>query len=558
MSRNAAPRPLIVQSDRTILLETGLPDSDAARDRVALFAEMVTSPEHVQTWRLTPLSLWSAAAAGVDAATVLSALETHSRFPLPEAVRRDVVELLARWGRLRLEPGAQGDPELVADDPLLLATLGGSARVGSLFGERLAPDRVRVPAARRGDIKQELLRAGWPVEDVAGYVDGEPLPVALRQVTRGGTPFALRDYQRQAADTYHAGGTARGGSGVVVLPCGAGKTLVGLAVLARLSTSALVLTTSVTALRQWRSELLERTTLEPEQIGEYSGARKEVAPVTLATYQILTHRRRKDAPFEHLERFRRRPWGVIIYDEVHLLPAPVFRMLAELQSRRRLGLTATLVREDGREGDVFALVGPRRYDAPWRTLEAQGAIATAACVEVRVPMAAALRRSYAAAGDRERFRVAATNPAKDDQVVRLLARHPGERALVIGQYLDQLRRLARRLDVPLLTGATPQAERDTLYGRFRDGDLGLLVVSKVANFAVDLPDASVAVQISGTFGSRQEEAQRLGRLLRPKSGGRTATFYTVVSTDSVEAEFARRRQIFLAEQGYRYGVETVG
>ena len=557
MSRNPSPRPLIVQSDRTILLETGLPDSDAARDGLAPFAEIVTSPEHVQTWRVTPLSLWSAAAAGVDGAAILRTLEAHSRFPVPDAVRRDVVDLLARWGRLRLEPGAGGDPELVADDPLLLATLAGVSRVGALLGESLAPGRVRVPSAQRGPLKQELLRAGWPVEDVAGYVDGEPLSLALRAVTRQGVSFALRDYQRQALETFHAGGSARGGSGVVVLPCGSGKTLVGLAALARLGTSALVLTTSVTALRQWREELLERTTLEPEQIGEYSGARKEVAPVTLATYQILTYRRRKSGPFEHLELLRRRPWGLIIYDEVHLLPAPVFRMLADLQSRRRLGLTATLVREDGREGDVFALVGPRRYDVPWRDLENRGAIAAASCVEVRVPMAAALRRTYAAAGDRERFRVAATNPAKDEQVALLLERHAGERALVIGHYLDQLHRLAARLEVPLLTGATPQAERDALYARFRGGDLRHLVVSKVANFAVDLPDASVAVQVSGTFGSRQEEAQRLGRLLRPKAGRNLATFYTVVSSDSVEADFARRRQVFLAEQGYRYSVETV-
>ncbi len=558
MSRNDAERPLIVQSDRTVLLQTGLPASDAARDGLALFAELVKSPEHVHTYRVTPLSLWNAASLGVTEAEILETLRAHSRFEVPAAVERDVADLLARFGRFRLVPGEGGDLTLVADDPGLLAEIAASPRIRPLLGDPLGPDRVAVPAAHRGLLKQALVRLEWPVQDEAGYADGDPLALALRPVTLAGDPFALRAYQRQAVDAYHAGGSARGGSGVVVLPCGAGKTVVGLAAMERLQTSTLVLTTSITALHQWRDELLARTTLAPDQIGEYSGGAKEVAPVTLSTYQILTHRKSRRGPFTHLDLFRRGNWGLIIYDEVHLLPAPVFRVLAEIQARRRLGLTATLVREDGREEDVFSLIGPKKFDVPWRDLERQGFIATARCVEFRVPLSSGLRRRYYAAEDREAFRLAATNPAKDAVVEELLERHRGERVLVIGHYLAQLRGLAQRLGAPVLTGATPQAERERLYEAFRRGDLSVLVVSKVANFAVDLPAASVAIQISGTFGSRQEEAQRLGRILRPKPGDNTACFYTLVSRETVETEYARRRQIFLAEQGYRYLVEGAG
>ncbi len=467
---------------------------------------------------------------------------------------------MARWGRFQLHAREDGNLVLCGGDAGLLAEVAVNPRIRRLLGESPQSDGWPVPTAHRGLLKQAMLNLGWPLEDVAGYVEGEPLALELRASTLSGEPFALRAYQEASVRVFHAGGSARGGSGVIVLPCGAGKTVVGLAAMAAVGTSTLVLTTSVTALRQWRREVLERTTLNEEQVGEYSGEEKKVAPVTLATYQILTHRRSKNGPFTHFELFRRRNWGLIIYDEVHLLPAPVFRVLADIQSRRRLGLTATLVREDGREDDVFSLIGPKKYDVPWRELEQQGFIASASCIEVRVPVGADLRRAYYAASDREAFVLAATNPAKDPVVSDLIQRHRQERILIIGHYLKQLRALASDLGLPVLTGSTPQAEREELYARFRDGDLPVLVVSKVGNFAIDLPDANVAIQISGTFGSRQEEAQRLGRILRPKEGANQAWFYTLVSRDTVEAEYARRRQIFLAEQGYRYtieGAETV-
>jgi DNA excision repair protein ERCC-3 len=555
VSRNAGERPLIVQSDRTVLLQTGLPASDAARDGLAQFAELLKSPEHVHTYRISPLSLWNAASAGVTVDEILRVLREHSRFDIPRNLEEEVQEILSRYGRFRLRAGEDDDLVLEADDTALLAEIATNPRIRPLLAARVGPGRVQVAQQNRGRLKQALVRLDWPVDDLAGYVEGDSLRFGLREVTLSGAPFTLRRYQIESVDAFHAGGTTRGGSGVIVLPCGAGKTIVGLTIMDRLQTSTLVLTTSITALRQWREELLQRTTLADEQIGEYSGEAKSVAPVTLSTYQILTHRKTRKDPFTHFELFRRRNWGLIVYDEVHLLPAPVFRVLAEIQSRRRLGLTATLVREDGHEEDVFSLIGPKKYDVPWRELERKGFIAAASCVEVRVPLSAELRRQYYAAEDRDAFRIAATNPAKEPVVEELLHRHGGERTLVIGHYLAQLRELAARLQAPLLTGSTPQGDRDALYARFRRGEIAILVVSRVANFAVDLPSASVAVQVSGTFGSRQEEAQRLGRILRPKEGDNTARFYTVVSAGTVEAEYARKRQIFLAEQGYRYTIE---
>jgi DNA excision repair protein ERCC-3 len=557
VSRIASP-PMIVQSDRTVLLQMGLPDSDVARDLLARFAELVKSPEHVHTYRMTPLSLWNAASIGVQAQEIVEALRTYSRFPVPPTLLREVEELLQRWGKFRLVAGEDGALVLESDDARLLDQVAVNPRISPLLKADLGGGRRSVAVAHRGLLKQAMVRLQWPVEDLAGYAEGEDLPMTLREVTLSGEPFALRAYQKASVQVFHAGGSVQGGSGVVVLPCGAGKTVVGLAAMVELAKSTLILTTSVTALRQWRRELVERTSLTEEQVGEYSGEAKIVAPVTVATYQILTHRRSKDKPFTHFELFRKRNWGLIIYDEVHLLPAPVFRILADIQGRRRLGLTATLVREDGREDEVFSLIGPKKYDVPWRELEQQGFIAAASCVEVRVSPDADLRRQYYAASDREAFVLAATNPAKDSVVAELLDRHKGEKILVIGHYLRQLRQVAAKLDLPVLTGSTPQVERERLYGLFRDGDLPVLVVSKVANFAVDLPAASVAIQISGTFGSRQEEAQRLGRILRPKPGANQAWFYTLVTRDTIEVEYARRRQIFLAEQGYRYEIEGAG
>lgn len=545
--------PLIVQGDQSVLAEVASPRFAEARDRLARFAELVKSPEHVHTYRISPLSVWNACASGSTPGEIVEALREFAKYPVPAVVEAAVRDAAARYGRLRLTREADG-LRLEADDPALAEEVSRLRDVAPHLGERLSPVAFRVAPAERGRLKQALVRAGWPAEDLAGYTPGEALPISLRDETRAGEAFALRAYQADAAAAFHAGGSERGGSGVVVLPCGAGKTVVGMECMARVGSSTLVLTTSVTAVRQWISELLDKTSLHEDQVGEYTGEAKDVRPVTVATYQVLTHRERKDAPFRHLELFDRRDWGLIVYDEVHLLPAPVFQVTAGLQARRRLGLTATLVREDGREDDVFALIGPKKADVPWKELEGEGWIARAECTEVRVPLPADLRMPYAVAEARDKFRIASENPDKLGVVRDILARHPDEPALVIGMYVDQMEWLARALDIPLLSGSTPQRRRDELYRDFREGRVPVLAVTKVANFAVDLPDASVAVQVSGTFGSRQEEAQRLGRILRPKPGLNQAHFYTLVSRDTTEQEFALRRQLFLCEQGYAYRI----
>ena len=551
--------PLIVQSDRSVLVETASRRYEEARDWLTRIAELEKSPEHIHTYRLTPLSLWNAAAAGIDPDQVIAALKDLARYEVPDLVLHEVRETMARYGRLVLDKTPGGRLLLHADHELLLTEIRHHDRVRPLLADVVDARTVEVHPHARGHVKALLTRLGHPVCDRAGYTAGASLPLALRDATVSGEPWAVRGYQRQAADTYYRDGAPDGGSGVVVLPCGAGKTVVGIAVLARLQQHALVLTTSITALRQWRRELLERTTLTEDEIGEYSGEVKEVRPVTLTTYQILTWRPSKEGEFVHFRLFDEGDWGLVVYAEVHLLPAPVFRVTAEIQARRRLGLTATLVREDGREDDVFSLVGPKRFDMPWRLLEREGWIATALCTEVRVPFADAEDRlAYAVAGARRRFRLASESPAKEAVLDELLATHASDRVLVIGQYLDQVRGLAGRLGAPLITGATSPTRREQLYEEFRRGDVRLLVVSKVANFAVDLPDANVAIQVSGTFGSRQEEAQRLGRILRPKPGENLARFYALVTRDSVEQEYAAKRQRFLTEQGYRYQVRDVG
>ncbi|GAA1164349.1 DEAD/DEAH box helicase [Ornithinimicrobium humiphilum] len=536
--------PLIVQSDKTLLLEVDHPDAEVARRDIAPFAELERAPEHIHTYRVTPLGLWNARAAGHDAEQVVHALITHSRYPVPQALLVDVADTMARYGRLTLDKDEEHGLVLRASDRAVLTEVLRHKKIKPLIGDRIDDDTVAVHPSERGHLKQELLKVGWPAEDLAGYVDGEAHPIAL-DTSEG--DWSLRPYQQQAVD-----GFWDGGSGVVVLPCGAGKTLVGAGAMARSSTTTLILVTNTVSARQWRDELLRRTTLTEDEIGEYSGARKEVRPVTIATYQVLTTKRK--GVFPHLDLLDARDWGLVVYDEVHLLPAPIFRMTADLQARRRLGLTATLVREDGRESDVFSLIGPKRYDAPWKDIEAQGYIAPADCVEVRVTLPESMRMAYAVAEPEERYRFAACAPAKDDVVRALVARHRGEPTLIIGQYLDQLGQLAEALDAPLITGETSVKQRQELFRQFREGEIDLLVVSKVANFSIDLPEASVAIQVSGTFGSRQEEAQRLGRVLRPKGDGRTAHFYTTVARDTVDAEFAAHRQRFLAEQGYAYRI----
>ncbi|OLR89850.1 DNA repair helicase XPB [Actinokineospora bangkokensis] len=534
--------PLIVQSDKTLLLEVDHERSGEARIAIAPFAELERAPEHVHTYRITPLALWNARAAGHDAEQVVDALSTYSRYPVPQPLLIDIVDTMGRFGRLTLQNSPAHGLTMVSHDRAVLEEVLRNKKINPMLGARIDDDTVVVHPSERGRLKQVLLKVGWPAEDQAGYVDGEAHPIALAE-----DGWQLRDYQRLAAESFWAGG-----SGVVVLPCGAGKTLVGAAAMAKAEATTLILVTNTVSGRQWKRELVARTSLTEDEIGEYSGERKEIRPVTIATYQVIT--RKSGGEYKHLELFDSRDWGLVVYDEVHLLPAPVFRMTADLQSRRRLGLTATLVREDGREGDVFSLIGPKRYDVPWRDIEEQGWIAPAECTEVRVTLTDNERLQYAVAEPEERYKLCSTAATKVPVVKRILERHPGEPTLVIGAYLDQLDELGAALDCPVIQGSTKNKEREELFDRFRTGELRTLVVSKVANFSIDLPEASVAIQVSGTFGSRQEEAQRLGRILRPKGDGRQAHFYSVVSRDTLDTDYAAHRQRFLAEQGYAYRI----
>lgn len=561
----AGEGPLIVQGDHTLLVEADHVRYPEARDALARFAELEKSPEHIHTYRITPLSLWNAAGAGTTLDEILDALQGLSKYQLPQNVVADVRDHFARYGRLKLRRDETGQLLLESADVALLVEIERSKRVQPFLAGRRNEATLLVRGELRGHLKQALVQIGYPVEDLAGYVEGAPLRVALRETTADGWPFAPRPYQRDAADGFWAGGGPQGGSGVVVLPCGAGKTVVGMASIARAQAQTLIVCFGTVAARQWIRELLDKTDLTPHLIGEYTGDLKEVRPITVTTYQTLTYhagKRRLKATdainleeFPHLALFTSQDWGLIIYDEVHLLPAPVFRITAEIQARRRLGLTATLVREDGREGDVFSLIGPKRFDLPWKLLEEQGWIASADCWEIRAELSPELRMDYALAEETiERHRIAATNPVKDQIVRRLVGMHRDDHVLIIGQYLGQLQRVADAFGAPLITGKTTTYDRERLYSAFRAGEVRLLVVSKVANFAIDLPSANVAIQISGTFGSRQEEAQRLGRVLRPKADGGKATFYSVVTRDSSDQAFAANRQLFLAEQGYRYTI----
>ncbi|QHG80689.1 DNA repair helicase XPB [Rhodococcus rhodochrous] len=539
-----ADGPLIVQSDKTVLLEVDHERANEARQAIAPFAELERAPEHIHTYRVTPLALWNARAAGHDAEQVVDALVSHSRFAVPQALLVDIVDTMSRYGRLQLVKNPAHGLTLVSLDRAVLAEVLRNKKIAPMLGARIDDDTVIVHPSERGRVKQMLLKIGWPAEDLAGYVDGEAHSISLDFETN---PWNLRDYQELAADSFWSGG-----SGVVVLPCGAGKTMVGAAAMAKAGATTLILVTNTVAGRQWKRELIARTSLTEDEIGEYSGEKKEIRPVTIATYQVIT--RKSKGEYRNLELFDSRDWGLMIYDEVHLLPAPVFRMTADLQSRRRLGLTATLVREDGREGDVFSLIGPKRFDAPWKDIEAQGWIAPADCVEVRVTLTDAERMAYAVAEPEERYKLCSTARTKIPVVKSILEQHQDAPTLIIGAYIDQLDELGEALDAPVIKGSTKTKEREALFDRFRSGELKVLVVSKVANFSIDLPEASVAIQVSGTFGSRQEEAQRLGRLLRPKHDGGQAHFYSVVSRDTLDAEYAAHRQRFLAEQGYAYRI----
>jgi DNA excision repair protein ERCC-3 len=534
--------PLIVQSDKTLLLDIDHPMSTECRRAIAPFAELERSPEHIHTYRLTPLGLWNARAAGHDAEQVIDTLIKYSRYAVPHSILIDVAETMSRYGRLRLEMDPVHGLILITTDTAVLEEVIRAKKIAPLLGARIDPETITVLPSQRGQIKQSLLRLGWPAEDFAGYVDGQAHDISLVQ-----KDWKIRPYQELAAE-----GFWHGGSGVVVLPCGAGKTIVGAAAMAHAKATTLILVTNTIAARQWREELLKRTTLNEDEIGEYSGAKKEIRPVTIATYQVMT--KKKNGVYAHLDLFDSYDWGLIIYDEVHLLPAPIFRFTADIQSRRRLGLTATLVREDGMEGEVFSLIGPKRFDVPWKEIEAQGYIAPAECIEVRVNLTEAERLAYATAEPENRYRSCATTRTKRDVVEVLVEKHADDQVLVIGQYIDQLDELSETLGAPLIKGETPIKEREILFNKFRSGEIKCLVVSKVANFSIDLPDATIAIQVSGAFGSRQEEAQRLGRILRPKSDGRGAKFYSVISRDTIDQDFAQNRQRFLAEQGYSYKI----
>jgi DNA excision repair protein ERCC-3 len=546
--------PAIVQSDRSILLETDGPLFEDARDAIAAFAELIKSPEHIHTYRITPLSLWNAAAAGMNAEEIIGNLTKFSKYDVPDNILVEIREYVSRYGRLKLYKLEDGRLVIESEDGMLITELLNNNQVKPFITGQLGPNRMVIAPGDRGNVKCVLIKIGFPVEDLAGYVSGAPLEFALRETARTGRPFGLREYQQEAVAAFWMRGSNHGGSGVVVLPCGAGKTCVGIGTIHAMQTQTLVLTTNTIALRQWKSELLDKTTLTEDQIGEYSGDSKEIRPVTLATYQVLTYRKAKDSPFIHFDLFDKGNWGLIVYDEVHLLPAPVFRATASLQARRRIGLTATLVREDAREDDVFSLIGPKKYDVPWKVLEKQGWIAQAVCHEIRVPLPTEERYRYAISDKRMKFRIASTNPRKQDVCAQLIEKHRGDNVLIIGQYLDQLNEIADRFKAPIITGRTGTRERERLYQAFRDGEEKLLIVSKVANFAIDLPDANVAIQVSGTFGSRQEEAQRLGRILRPKSDEAVAHFYSMVSRDTCDQDYGVKRQLFLTEQGYRYEI----
>ena len=547
-------KPLIVQSDRTMLLDVHHKDSEACRSDLVKFCELIKSPEHVHTYTLSAISLWNAASSGVKSEYITERIQFWSRFPVSESVLFYVNDIASRFGKVIL---------IASEDPMYYMLSIDGARIKAEMAARKNIAKMLVPhdehsflieKYNRGEIKLQLIKLGYPVDDRIPLEKGIPVPMALREKTQGGYKFSVRAYQKQAGQALLGDLGPGCGYGTIVLPCGSGKTVVGMHIMSLLQTKTLIVTTNIAAVHQWRDEILDKMDLTKEQIGEYTGERKEPREVTVCTYQVLTYRPDKEGPFPHLELLTKGEWGLIIYDEVHMLPAPVFKITAELQAVYRVGLTATLVREDGREDEVFSLVGPKRFDVPWNELQQQGFIAEAFCHEVRVDLPTELEIPYAIGNKREKFRMASENPLKLDVVRALVERHPDDFILIIGQYISQLETIAAMFDLPIITGSTPNAKREELYRLFKEGDIHILVVSKVANFAIDLPDASVAIQVSGTFGSRSEEAQRLGRILRPKD--RTSFFYSIVTRYSNEEEFAANRQKFLAEQGYSYEIEV--
>lgn len=547
--------PLIVQSDKTMLLEVENDHFEDCRLVLARFAELEKSPEYLHTYRITPLSLWNAASSSMTSEEILGALDKYSKYPVPKNVVSEIAEQISRYGKVKLIKDEAGDLYITSVERAFLNEIANHRTVQPYIEER-QEDIIKVKKEYRGHIKQALIKIGYPVEDLAGYDDGAEFGFNLRHTCLNGKKFDMRDYQRRSIEVFYANGNREGGSGVIVLPCGAGKTIVGMGVMQIVGAQTLILVTNTLSIRQWKDEILDKTDIDPEDVGEYSGEKKEIKPITIATYNIITHRKKKGGEFTHFNIFSANNWGLIIYDEVHLLPAPVFRLTSELQAKRRLGLTATLVREDGLEEDVFSLIGPKKYDVPWKELEKKSWIADARCIEIRVHMDEELRMKYSISDDREKYRLASENPSKINAIEMILDEHGRFNVLIIGQYIKQLENLAEHFKFPLITGKTALPDREELYAKFRTGEVPCLIVSRVANFSIDLPDASVAIQVSGTFGSRQEEAQRLGRVLRPKSGDNTAFFYSLVSRDTTEERFAQNRQLFLTEQGYEYQIYT--
>ena len=578
--------PLIVQGDRSLLLDVHAPLAEECRNALIPFAELEKSPEHLHTYKLSPLSLWNAASANFSADDAIAVLQKYARYDVPQSIIVWIKEISNRFGKIKLinAPNVHfsDDSEktiikktvdgkevlqkiteqylyLVADSLAVFKEIGANHSVKKYLTVPItatapdAPDYSYIlKLTDRGTIKQLLLQTGWPVKDEVPLCDGESLSIHLREKLSNGKELIIRDYQKKSAQALIGDKGPGTGFGTIVLPCGSGKTIVGMTIMDMLKTSTLIITTNISAVHQWIDELLDKTDLNRDQIAEYSGENKEIKPVTVATYQVLTWRPNKEGPYPHFSLFHKRNWGLIIYDEVHMLPAPVFRVVAELQAVRRVGLTATLVREDGCEGYVFSLVGPKRYDVPWKELEREHWIADAECIEVRIDLPVSSEIDYAVSTAREKHKIASMNIKKLPIVKEIIQKCPDDKILVIGQYVQQLSLIAKELDVPLITGKTPNSERDKIYADFRDGKTKVLVVSKVANFAIDLPDASVAIQVSGTFGSRQEEAQRLGRILRPKE--RKSRFFTLITRNTVEEEFGSNRQKFLAEQGYEYKI----
>ncbi|NRY63791.1 DNA repair helicase XPB [Clostridium beijerinckii] len=548
--------PIIVQSDKTLLVEVNNELYTEVRDKLSRFAEVIKSPEYIHTYKISPISLWNAATSGMSYQDIIEILEKYSKYEVPQNVIKDIEDNINKYGKIKIIR-EENSLFLISKDIYIMKEITNYKNLEKYFVEKISDTKYKIDENMRGEIKLSLIKLGYPVEDLGGYIEGNRHEMSLKKFTSLGETLLIRDYQKEASEIFYADGSAKGGSGVVVLPCGAGKTVTAMAVMDKIKEETLILTTNITAVRQWKQELIDKMNILEENIGEYSGEIKEIKPITISTYQILTHRKSKVDEFVHMNIFHEKDWGLIIYDEVHTLPAPIFRAAAEIQATRRLGLTATLVREDGKEEDVFTLIGPKKYDMPWKVLEKQGWIAEAQCTEVRVKIPEDLKMEYAVSDSKSKFRIASENYRKIDVLKNLINEHKDDKILIIGQYIDQLNLISKELKVPIITGKTKNSEREQLFDKFRSGDITILIVSKVANFAIDLPDASVAIQVSGTFGSRQEEAQRLGRILRPKKGDNRAYFYSIVTADSREQEFALKRQLFLAEQGYKYYIELI-